>query len=155
MTLGTAKCWFIAFSNKLAWGQLGVAQLFLCQLGGFGTIFPFVTEEQRQKTAASFSSEGSSGSQPYPSQQHRETPSSSYQPVPGVTTHGGGVPAANQPLPLPMGYPSTKADVSYLDEINKWVVDKCMKHLGGENHQNPTICREIEQRFTCSYIAIT
>ncbi|CAI8053426.1 hypothetical protein GBAR_LOCUS29225 [Geodia barretti] len=77
-------------------------------------------KEQRQKTAASFSSEGSSGSQPYPSQQHRETPpSSSYQPVPGVTTHGGGVPAANQPLPLPMGYPSTKADVSYLDEINK------------------------------------
>jgi hypothetical protein len=76
-------------------------------------------EEQRQKTAASFSSEGSSGSQPYPSQQHRETPSSSCQPVPVVITHGGGVPAANQPLPLPMGFPSTKADVSYLEEINK------------------------------------
>ena len=80
---------------------------------------PSVTEEQRQKTAASFSSEGSSGSQPYPSQQHRETPSSSCQPVPVVITHGGGVPAANQPLPLPMGFPSTKADVSYLEEINK------------------------------------
>ena len=83
-----------------------------------------VTEEQRQKVSASFSSEGSSGSQPYPSQ----TPSSSS--VPGVTTPqvavypGGGpppmpYPTANQPLPLPVGYPSTKEDVNYLDEINK------------------------------------
>lgn len=78
------------------------------------------TEEQRQQAAASFSSEGSSGSQPYPS--HRQRTSSPQR-------SGGGpplqaYPAADQPLPLPVGFPSTKEDVNYLEEINR-LVSEC------------------------------
>ena len=84
-----------------------------------------LSEEQRKQATASFNSDSSSTPPPQTNPAHQSAQqhvTMQQTPLrPHVGRSSAPYPTPNQPLPYPEGFPATKEDVNYLEEMNKSV----------------------------------